>query len=171
MVTFSRTQCTCMHTCMYVCFGKQGPTRTVCPSIRFWNLDNLRKHAKKLNRFHMTCLRKLLHITWRDKIPDTEVMRRTELPTMYTLLTKAQLCYTGHVVCMNDERLPKRLQFGELCNENESQLSYITELIYGSVANIKFSAHCKWHFWTKTKNKTKIKIHFRPKKLKPKMTK
>ena len=39
----------------------------------------------------------------------------------------------------------------------------ITELSYGSVANITFSAQCKWDFGTKTKNKMKMKIHFRPK--------
>jgi len=32
------------------------------------------RYTKKLNRFHLTCLRKLLNISWRDMIPDTEVL-------------------------------------------------------------------------------------------------
>ena len=31
-------------------------------------------HAKKLNCFHLNCLRKILRITWQDKVPDTEVL-------------------------------------------------------------------------------------------------
>ena len=34
------------------------------------------RHAKKLNHFHLSCLRKLLKIRWQDKIPDTEVSNR-----------------------------------------------------------------------------------------------
>ncbi|KAI0222195.1 hypothetical protein LSAT2_026566 [Lamellibrachia satsuma] len=30
------------------------------------------RHAKKLNHFHTTCLRKLLNIKWQNRIPDTE---------------------------------------------------------------------------------------------------
>ena len=48
-------------------------------------------------------------------------------------------------------------------NENESHLclGYITELSYGSVANNWPNAN--EIFGTKTKNKTKMKIQFRPK--------
>jgi len=69
----------------------------------------------------------------------------------------------------------------ENAEENEIPLSaekktkvtcaYITELSYGSVANITFSAQSSEIFGTKTKNKTKMKIHFRPKTKKTKMTK
>jgi len=66
------------------------------------------RHAKKLNRFHITCLRKLLRISWRDMVPDTEVLRRTKL-RIQTMLAKAQLRWASHVVRMQEERLPKRL--------------------------------------------------------------
>ena len=32
------------------------------------------RHAKKLNRFHLNCLRKLLRVKWQDKVPDTEIL-------------------------------------------------------------------------------------------------
>ena len=34
------------------------------------------RHAKRLNDFHLCCLRKLLNIRWQDKIPDTKFLRR-----------------------------------------------------------------------------------------------
>ena len=34
------------------------------------------RHAKRLNHFHTSCLRKLLKIKWQDRIPDTEVLKK-----------------------------------------------------------------------------------------------
>ena len=33
------------------------------------------RHAKRLNHFHTSCLRKLLKSKWQDRIPDTEVLK------------------------------------------------------------------------------------------------
>ena len=72
------------------------------------------RHAKKLNHFHTTCLRKLLNIKWQDRIPATEVLAQADLPIIYTILMQSQLCWAGHVARMPDHRLPKRLFYGEL---------------------------------------------------------
>jgi hypothetical protein len=72
------------------------------------------RHARKLNHFHTTCLRKLLNIKWQDKIPDTEVLSQAGLPSIYTILMQFQLRWAGHVARMPDHRLPKRLFYGEL---------------------------------------------------------
>ena len=74
------------------------------------------RHARKLNHFHTTCLRKLLGIKWQDKIPDTEVLRCASLPSIYTILMQSQLCWAGHVVCMPDHWLPKRVN----CNKGSA---------------------------------------------------
>ena len=71
-------------------------------------------HAKKLNRFHLNCLRKLLRIKWQDKVPDNEVLRHAESTSVHTMLKRAQLRWSGHVVRMDDERLPKRMFYSEL---------------------------------------------------------
>lgn len=78
------------------------------------------RHAKKLHRFHMNCLRKLLKISWQDKVPDTEVLSRADLPSVHTLLRKAQVRWAGHLVRMPDTRLPKRLFYGELVEGKRS---------------------------------------------------
>ena len=72
------------------------------------------RHAKRLNHFHTCCLRKLLKIKWQDRIPDTEVLKRAVMQSIHTLLKLAQLRWTGHVTRMPDERLPKKILYGEL---------------------------------------------------------
>ena len=72
------------------------------------------RHARKLNHFHLSCLRQLLRVRWQDKIPDNEVLAQTDMPSIYTLLGKAQLRWAGHVVRMPEGRLPRRIFFGEL---------------------------------------------------------
>ena len=44
------------------------------------------RHERILNRFHINSLKKILHVTWEDKIPDTEILDRTGLPSIQTLL-------------------------------------------------------------------------------------
>ena len=72
------------------------------------------RHAKRLNHFHTSCLRKLLKIKWQDRIPDTEVLKRAGMQSIHTLLKLSQLRWTGHVTRMPDERLPKKILYGEL---------------------------------------------------------
>ena len=72
------------------------------------------RHAKRLIHFHTSCLRKLLKIKWQDRIPDTEVLKRAGMQSIHTLLKLAQLRWTGHVTRMPDERLPKKILYGEL---------------------------------------------------------
>jgi len=72
------------------------------------------RHARQLNHFHTTCLRRLLAIKWQDKVPDTEVLARAKLPSIHTILMQHQLRWAGHLTRMPDQRIPKRLLYGEL---------------------------------------------------------
>ena len=69
----------------------------------------------------MRCFRKLLRIQWFDHIPDTEVLERAESESIYALITRARLRWSGHVARMPDDRLPKRILYGELCSGRRSQ--------------------------------------------------
>ena len=55
-----------------------------------------------------------MKIRWQDHIPDTEILARANMPSMHTLLGKAQARWAGHVLRMNDQRIPKVLLYGEL---------------------------------------------------------
>ena len=41
------------------------------------------RHAKSLNHFHTSCLRKLLKTKWQYRIPDTEVLKRAGMQWSY----------------------------------------------------------------------------------------
>ena len=73
------------------------------------------RHARKLNHFHRKCLRIILSINWQDMVPDTEVLTRAGIPSIHTILQKAQVRWARHVTRMSDDRLPKQLLYGELC--------------------------------------------------------
>ena len=75
-------------------------------------------HAKRLNHFHTSCLRKILKIKWQHRIPDTEVLKGVGMRSVHTLLKLAQLRWTGHVIRMPDECLPKKILYGDYKLEN-----------------------------------------------------
>ena len=72
------------------------------------------RQERRLNAFHLRCLRRILGITWQDRIPNTEVLARAGTVSMYALLTKRRLRWLGHVTRMQDGRLPKDILYGEL---------------------------------------------------------
>ncbi|BHF84221.1 hypothetical protein SprV_0902737100 [Sparganum proliferum] len=71
------------------------------------------KQARRLNHFHLSCLRRILRLNWQDRIPDTDVLERTGILSIYAMLRQMQLRWSGHLVRMDDERLPKRLSYGD----------------------------------------------------------
>ena len=69
---------------------------------------------KRLNSFHLRCLRRLLHIKWQDRVTNTEVLQRAGIPSLFSLLTKRRLRWLGHVSRMDPGRIPKDMLYGEL---------------------------------------------------------
>jgi len=68
----------------------------------------------------MTCLRRLLSIKWQDKVPDTEVLQRSKLTSIYPILQRSQVRWAGHICRMQDTRLPMQLLYGELSSGKRS---------------------------------------------------
>nr|VZI52123.1 unnamed protein product [Spirometra erinaceieuropaei] len=66
-------------------------------------------HAKKLNHFHLSCLHRILKLKWQDRMPDTEVLERTGILSIYATLRQLKLCCSGNFVRVEDTRLPKQL--------------------------------------------------------------
>ena len=95
------------------------PTLLYMYACETWTV--YQRHAKKLNHFHLSFLRKILKIRWQDKIPDIEVLKKAKMQSVHTLLKLAQPRWTGHVTKMPDERLPKKVLYGEVQEGKHSQ--------------------------------------------------
>ena len=76
---------------------------------------------RKLQAFHFRCLRRILRITWQDKVPNNEVLSRAGIPSTYTLLRQRCLRWLGHTHRMADRRIPKDLLYGELATGARSR--------------------------------------------------
>nr|VZI25818.1 unnamed protein product [Spirometra erinaceieuropaei] len=79
------------------------------------------RQARRLNHFHLSCLRRILRLNWQNRIPDTDVLERTGILSIYAILRQIQLRWSGHLVRMDDERLPKRLFYGDVATGSRRQ--------------------------------------------------
>ncbi|KAK3885538.1 hypothetical protein Pcinc_010279 [Petrolisthes cinctipes] len=77
-----------------------------------WTL--YRKHTKQLEHFHIRSLRSIMGIKWQDRVTNLEVLDRASLISIETMVLKAQLRWTGHVIRMEPFRLTLQLLYGEL---------------------------------------------------------
>ena len=73
-----------------------------------------RRQVKKLQAFMMRHLRSILRITWKDKVTNREILDRTGLPSMEELLIRKNLRWTGHVMRMSTDRLPRQILYSQL---------------------------------------------------------
>ena len=62
---------------------------------------------------HQKFLRRILNIRWESLTPNTSVLERAGISSVEKIIMKNQLRWAGHLVRMDDERLPKRLFYGE----------------------------------------------------------
>nr|XP_054767476.1 uncharacterized protein LOC129274752 [Lytechinus pictus] len=68
------------------------------------------RQERRLNVFHLRCLRRILNIKWQDHIPN----KKGGMTTIYAYLTQRRLRWLGHVTRMDDGRIPKDILYGEL---------------------------------------------------------
>ena len=70
---------------------------------------------KRLAAFHTRCLRRILGVSWYDRMTNKEVFDRTGDTSLIDYLRQKRLRWLGHVVRMSPERLPIRLLFWNPC--------------------------------------------------------
>ena len=92
-------------------------TPTLLYACEIWTV--YQRHAKRL--FPLKLFEKAVKIKWQDKIPDTEVLKKAGMQSMHNVLKLTQLRWTGHVIRMPDERLPKKVFCGEQQEGKRSQ--------------------------------------------------
>nr|VZI31873.1 unnamed protein product [Spirometra erinaceieuropaei] len=121
---FGRLQST-----VWNCYGLQLSTKlkmykAVIPPTLLYGAETwtvYTRQARRLEHFHLSCLRRILRLNWRDRIPDTDVLERTGILSIYSMLRQMQLRWSGHLLRMDDERLPKRLFYGDVATGSRRQ--------------------------------------------------
>ena len=73
-----------------------------------------RRQVKKLHVFMMRHLRSIIRITWMDKVTNMEILERTGLPSLEDILIRKNLWWTGHLMRMSPDRLPKQVLYFQL---------------------------------------------------------
>ena len=69
---------------------------------------------KRLNVFHMHCLRRILGITWQDKVKNTVVLVKARIPSLHTLFKQRCMLWLRYVTHVEDGRISKDLLYGQL---------------------------------------------------------
>lgn len=85
---------------------------TLLYGVESWTLYS--KQLSKLNGFHCRCLRKLLNINWQERVTNVEVLERTGSVSVHTLVRRRRLRWVGHVVRMENNRIPKKILYSEV---------------------------------------------------------
>ena len=76
------------------------------------------RQVKKLHAFMMLHMRSIMKKTWMDKVKNKDILERTWLPSMEDLLIKNNLRWTGHLMRISTDRLPKQVFYSELSSSN-----------------------------------------------------
>ena len=97
--------------------------KAVCLSILLYGSESwvpYRCHIKKLEAFHIRCLQHILGLKWWHKIPHTEIRSRARIDPLETILMQRQLRWLGHTIRMPEDRLPRKILYGELASGRRS---------------------------------------------------
>ncbi|XP_045457359.1 uncharacterized protein LOC123667510 [Melitaea cinxia] len=91
--------------------------KTCILSILLYGAETWTSYAKqerRLNTFHMRCLRSILNITWKDRVTNERVLGIAQLPSVVALLKQKRLRWLGHVHRMSSARLPRQTLLGQI---------------------------------------------------------
>ena len=120
-----------------------------------------RRHIRKLDQFHLRCLRKILRVSWKDHISNQEILRSSNILSIEALLHKSQLRWTGHVMRMEDSRLPKQLFHAELSSGTRhigGQRKRFKDTLKSALKSCNISAH-EWQELAQNRPAWRTAVH------------
>ena len=88
---------------------------TMLYSAELWPLSIMLK--KKLEAARHKFQQWILGISWRDKVQNEQVREKTTLQTLSLTIKERRLRWIGHVLQMDDNRLPKQAIYWEANNQ------------------------------------------------------
>ena len=74
----------------------------------------VKQHISPLAVFQMNCLRRICGISLRDHVPNVDILNRCNTLSVESQLQGKRLRWLGHIFRMPNDRLPKKLLFGQV---------------------------------------------------------
>ena len=71
-----------------------------------WTMN--KSTQRKLERFHTSCLRRIICLSYMERVTNEEVLARSRMSTLSSMIMVKRLKWFGHVLRMNDDRLAFR---------------------------------------------------------------
>ena len=99
------------------------PEKTPGDELQKTFCKGCRRHIKQLEEFHTRALRMIMGICWQDRLTNREVPDRAGSTGIESMLLKAQLHWTDHVIRMIDSRIPRQLLYSEVMCDSRKQES------------------------------------------------
>ena len=75
------------------------------------------RQEKRLESFHLRCLRRIMGIRWQDRVTNTAVLEKAGSLGMHLMLCQNRLRWLGHMHRKEDARIPKDILYGQLASE------------------------------------------------------
>ena len=93
-----------------------------------------RRQVKKLHGFVMRHLRSIMKITWMDEVTNKNILG---LSYMEDLLIRKNLRWTGHLMRMSPDRLPKQILYSQLSSGHRKRGRPRLRFKYTFMRNLK----------------------------------
>ena len=96
---------------------KMAVYNAVCASTLLYGYEAwvlYRRRIKTLEQFHISCLQRMLRLHWWYKVPHVQIRHRSHWLSMEAIVAERQLRWTALVIWMPENRLPRRVLYGEL---------------------------------------------------------
>ena len=77
-----------------------------------------------LHAFMMRHLRSIMKIRWQDKVTNIKVLKRAGLPSMEDFLIRKNIRWTGHLLRMPTDRLPRQVLYSQLPDGQRPRVRY-----------------------------------------------
>ena len=72
---------------------------------------------QRLNSVFQRHLRKIMNVTWKDHVLNHDILAKGKISSLHALISQKRLRWLGHVIRMEDGRIPKDMLYSELCLE------------------------------------------------------
>ena len=83
-----------------------------------WTTYQRQEH--RLNTFHMGCLGRILDIRWQDRIPNSDILTRAGIPSIFSVLIQWRLQVAGPCVTHGRWAHPKGHHVWEVCHRQQT---------------------------------------------------